>query len=160
MILFLVVVGLSHALITPQCRRVYEDIICPAVCVPVCNVTCDYQCTGGRRICQSPPRCSSRCPDDQVVADSCPACETVCEPLECANEPGVTCEALCEPSTCQWACRKPIDGSPECPHARYEIMCEKPACEYQGRDVFSSASSLSVKYSFFLMLLSLLLLLS
>lgn len=130
--LLLLFLCLTNAL-GPECRWIADDPVCHAVCTPICLPTkCSFQCRNN----VPPPRCfapdcRTRCVDAENSSpmDSCPACETVCEPLECVPNQNGNCEIVCEATECSWLCEKPT----YCQPPRFELTCEKPACEFEAK---------------------------
>ena len=102
----------------PECHWACDEPVCFAECM---IVTEPPQCT-----CANPliiPICRVDCTTDQCEMEQCPACETIC------TSPDSSCgDIQCEQTQASWACRKPSS----CPQPTCELMCEKPACEYQG----------------------------
>lgn len=117
----------------PVCRWQSDDPVCRAVCEPKCQEpVCTAQCqVSAHESTCAKPQCWVRCAADMCESDQCPTCETMCNPYFYCSAPGAVCSPLCEETRCSWSCRKPIPGK-ECPLPRYELQCERPACEYSG----------------------------
>lgn len=114
---------------TPECRFSCNDPICTAHCVPVCKpANCTVQCADESAVC-SELSCRVVCPNvtDMCPADSAPSCETHCDAVQCTGE----CSPLCEATECTWACVEP----PDCDSPKCQLMCERPAAEYDGEVV-------------------------
>lgn len=122
-----------------ECRYLADDPVCKSVCTSKCSKPkCTYVCGDGDIGAVCTPSCHVHCFNDTLPAEVCPMCETRCDPLRCRGNT-TACEPLCEPTQCAWKCRKPT--AKECPPPRFELMCEKPTCEFQDDDVPTSVAS-------------------
>lgn len=125
-LLLLLVLAARAETCHPECRDAHDDVVCLAVCWPVCAPPVCQRCVNTTLLgpqCRPAPRCWVRCPPGQCESESCPQCETVCRD-QCGTTPG--CTILCEETQCTWLCA-PASTCPRVP-----LVCDAPACQYSA----------------------------